>query len=86
MGNKRFIDQSYKAYWSRDKKKYNGLALLSNKLGLNSFYNIIYSTNEREKKKLKIEQISSKDLTLINEFHHELSNIEELKKIIRGLM
>lgn len=81
-GNKRFIDQSYKTYWEMDKKKYKGIALLSNKLGLENFYNIIYSTVEEEKKKLKIEQISSKNLTLINEFQYELSNIKDLKKII----
>jgi len=85
-GRKRFVDQSYKTYWELDKKKYNGIALLSNKLGLDKFYNVIYSTVENEKKKLKIEQISSKNLNLIKELHYELANIKELESIIRQLI
>ena len=85
-GRKKFVDQSYKTYWELDKKKYNGIALLSNKLGLDKFYNVIYSTVENEKKKLKIEQISSKNLNLIKELHYELANIKELESIIRQLI
>jgi len=52
------IEESYRKYWFKDKKKYHGIAAMTRKLKLNYFYNIIYPTKV-DIDKIKIEKIKS---------------------------
>lgn len=75
-------DQSFKKYWYKDKKKYQGLALLAKKLNKGYFYNIIYSTKKNELRKVKIEKIST-ELQLIEITIKSFENYKQAKEFMK---
>jgi hypothetical protein len=77
-------DQSFLKYINLDIKKYTAIAILAQKLNKDYFYNIIYSTREKELNKIKIEKISNK-LALISSEIKIFKNKDEFKVIIELL-
>lgn len=76
-------EESYKKYWGRDIKKYSAINAMSKKLGLNCFYNFIYSTKQ-DLNKIKIEIIDN-NLKLIDSIVFAFKDKKDLEEILQSI-